>query len=290
MNSTPGKFDYSSFLARVTMDEATAEKSHSCILEGVEPEIVVGEESGGVSYLEARLPDEGRCGVCDGTLHLFSSDEQGRSYAVPCEGQAVKRRAELFNLARIPSAYRLATVETLSRSQAAALDVMSPGDQGWWLFGRNSTGKTHTTCAAIRHFSLSRGIRVRFVSVTWLLDWIRASYDRNAGDVVEYDSRGNRIRTQAGMLSVLGMVPVLALDDIGKVSGRSDFEIRILSSLVERRANSANLVTFVTSNPSPGDLLDREEQGTWGVRRLISRLERMTRPIPWTRPSRGSSL
>lgn len=243
----------------------------TCLLDGVAPTVVADERG---KVLVATLPDPSDCLVCRGRCHTFGVDVEGYTFCSPCPGERTRHLVRCFNNARIPARYLHATIETLDGSRARAVEGFGHPGKGWWFFGETRSGKTHMMCVLLRYLTLERGIAARFCAIADLLLQIRATYHQ----LQHHDD------TEAAIMQELGWMPVLVLDDVGQFHGRADFEVRVLSNLIEHRANRSGLTTCVTSNVAPSELLRAGEWGMgWSMKRVVGRLSEMVaKPKRWT--------
>jgi len=230
------------------------------------------------------------CPACGGEEYTFELDDQGYRYAVKCQVcGALNERIEAFNRAKIPAKYhtRDSTIEMFQTtdehgSQVGNLKMVkmtlfrwvrgfTPGDEGFLLHGKVGTGKTHLLAAIIRHLTLEKGIRCRFIEFTHLLSEIKQGYDEGRGE------------TQ--VLNPLSNVPVLAIDELGK--GRNnDWQLSVIDEIISKRYNRGLTTLFTTNYPldvSPGESDDFAASATQETlreridERIYSRLHEMAR-------------
>jgi hypothetical protein len=240
----------------------------TCALDGAH----IGIDDTGV-VLRSVLPDASGCPICRGSCTITTFDDQQRAFASPCPGAETARRGHLLDRCKLPASgpFATATMATIPGAFAdRLLSITIPG-QGLWLHGGVGGGKTRAVVAFLRHLCLDRGIPCRFYSLDSLLADIRSTYGK---------SPDRNVETEQDILERVAREPVLALDDVAKLEGKGDFEVRVLSSIVERRYNSAGLTTLVTSNLSPGELGDAGDYGMgWSMKRIVRRLTEMAQPL-----------
>ena len=91
------------------------------------------------------------------------------------------------------------------------------------LHGPVGRGKTHLMVGLLRELVFRHGVEVRFIEFSRLLSILREGYSSG--------------RSDAGVLSELAAVPVLAIDELGK--GRlTDWELAIIDEVISRRYNA----------------------------------------------------
>lgn len=110
-----------------------------------------------------------------------------------------------------------------------------------YIYGENSTGKTHLTACMANHL-ISKGYNVLFTSVPQIIADIQSSYTRNTA-------------TQAEILKDLATKDFVFLDDLGKeITGtKTAFSEKILLEVINARYNN-KLPTIITSNYSIKEL------------------------------------
>jgi DNA replication protein DnaC len=107
---------------------------------------------------------------------------------------------------------------------------------GWFvLYGNSGVGKTHLALA-IANEALRRGLRLIFITVPDLLDYLRAAYSPQSGD--NYDQR----------FETLCRVPLLVLDDLGAESPTAWAQEKLFQ-LINRRYHGRLATVFTTNLP-----------------------------------------
>lgn len=215
---------------------------------------------------------------CDASGYTFAVNESGYRVARPCVCLELKRRAEIFNRAMIPSRYsnvHFARIEVpprcddmmSARSQSSRfVHEYASGVQGLLFHGSTGTGKTLLTCCILQFLILQRGVSARFVEFGHLLTELRNCFSepRRAKDVIE----------------PLVNIPFLVIDELGKGRG-SDWELSVLDDLISKRYNAERTTVLTTNYPIQQSAVYEGEEDLServGVR-IYSRLVEMCRPI-----------
>jgi DNA replication protein DnaC len=220
--------------------------------------------------LAQRCPTcQATCALCGDSGYTFTTDENGYSFARPCECKTLLDRIQAFNRAGIPARYAHASFPKFVGKNAAQKNAhhlalkfardFEQGQAGLLFYGPCGTGKTHLVVAILRHLITMRGVRSRFVEFFHLLQDLKAGFADN--------------RSPAELIEPLVNIPVLALDELGKGRG-SEWEQNVLDELLTRRYN-AGRTTLFTSNYAP-----RAEEGMESLpdrvgARIYSRLQEM---------------
>jgi DNA replication protein DnaC len=208
---------------------------------------------GGAGYLvEQVLGHAARARRCDcqaacprcGETGYALVPSGGSMIAQPCSCRHLDERIAVFNQVAIPAAVARASFENFkaysqphANARSAAEDFArkfrkdSP-TKGFLLFGRPGAGKTHLLVATLRYLALEKGVAGRYVEFMLLLSDIRAGFAAN--------------RSHMEILRPLLLVPVLALDELGKERG-TEWERSMLDELVSRRYNSGLATLFATN-------------------------------------------
>jgi DNA replication protein DnaC len=175
-----------------------------------------------------------------------------------------------FNAAGIPAKY---ATKTLDGFEAPTQDLGSVKDKairygrgfvvgegrGLVWVGEPGTGKTHLMTAVIGYLTLQCGVSARFVDFFHLTARLRASYHDDEEE------------TESDLLEPLVLVPVLAIDELGKGRGTA-WELSIVDQLITRRYNAGRAI-LATSNYLPESLLGGGSGGRESRERLLESLE-----------------
>ena len=195
------------------------------------------------------------CPTCQGTGHA-RTEVDGQITMGRCRCQMLPDRVHLFNQAAIPARYTDATFLSFAQTPEGRLKELDPSairamgrasqwvdgftptesNRGFVLHGDVGRGKTHLLIATVRDLIFRHGVPVRFIEFSRLLSSLKAGYSEG--------------RSDAGLLSELAEIPVLAIDELGK--GRlSDWELTIIDEVISRRYNAMGC-TLATTNYPPG--------------------------------------
>jgi DNA replication protein DnaC len=199
------------------------------------------------------------------SCELWCADCHGRGYRVvtrdgyefhePCECTSLDRRIGLYNEAQLPAAflgkgfddfyYLAGDPPALLKAKNILQEFANtavPGEtMGKCLIGGPGRGKTHLLAATLAHLTLARGIRCRYVEISFLFADLKAAIS------------DPKARATVDKIDALAEVPVLAVDELGKGRG-SVFEEEVLDELIGRRYNTGKLTLFATNYPR----VDRE--------------------------------
>ena len=198
---------------------------------------------------------ERTCGRCHGRGFLVTTRE-GYEFHEPCECATLPHRISLYNEAQLPAFFAGKGFEQFyvhegdpqplviakRELQEFALTAR-PGvtKKGKGLVGGPGRGKTHLLAATLAHLTLVRGIRCRYVEISFLFADLKAAIS------------DPRARATVDKVDELAEVPILAIDELGKGRG-SVFEDEVLDELIGRRYNTGKLTLFATNYPR----VDRE--------------------------------
>ena len=120
--------------------------------------------------------------------------------------------------------------------------VQGRGEKGLYLFGRTGVGKTHLA-AATANALLERGVDVRYVVSTNLLDSLRATIND-----------GSDAPRESDIMDELSSVPVLIIDDVASES-YSAWAVDRIYQIVNMRYNKG-LPLILTTNVSISSLAE----------------------------------
>lgn len=197
----------------------------------------------------------GQCPTCRGTGYRRGRDDAGYEVATPCALLGMRRRANLFKLARIPAQFagatyasyqprtdqqraaKLALGSFLAQLSRVAIDPMGklPARlRGIGLSGPPGIGKTHLLVGVARILTLDYGVPVHFADFSQLLWSLKAGYEAGT--------------SETALIRPLVDVEALFIDELGK--GRaSEWELGVLDALISGRYNRGALTFFATNHP-----------------------------------------
>jgi len=193
-----------------------------------------------------------RCARCGGRGFLLEQRE-GYQFSRRCECQTLAQRVAAYNAAQIPARFYNATFEKFSvpgdgpaarallqikRDVMHFADTARPGHTrlGIGLLGGPGRGKTHLLAATLTRLALGRGVRCRYVEISFLFADLKAAIS------------DPRARATVDKIDELAEVDVLAIDELGKGRG-SVFEEEVLDELIGRRYNNGKLTLFASNYP-----------------------------------------
>ncbi len=195
------------------------------------------------------------CASCRGTGYRRSRNDAGYEIATPCALIGLRRRANLFKLAKIPAQFSSSSYPSyqprtelqraaklalgsflaqLARVEIDANGELPPRLRGIGLSGPPGVGKTHLLVGVARILTLDYGVPVHFADFSQLLWSLKAGYDAGTSE------------TQ--LIRPLVEVEALFIDELGK--GRaSEWELGVLDALISGRYNRGALTFFATNHP-----------------------------------------
>jgi DNA replication protein DnaC len=193
---------------------------------------------------------ERACAVCRGRGFRVIVRE-GYEFHEPCECATLPHRIALYNEAQLPALFAgkgfdefyvhegdpQALVIAKREMREFALTA-KPGvtKKGKGLVGGPGRGKTHLLAATLAHLAIERGIRCRYVEISFLFADLKAAIS------------DPKARATVDKIDELAEVPILAIDELGKGRG-SVFEDEVLDELIGRRYNTGKLTLFATNYP-----------------------------------------
>jgi DNA replication protein DnaC len=238
-----------------------------------------------------------RCRTCGDARYLFERDAAGREVARMCDCERRRVRVRLYNEARVPAKYALATLAEGQRDRynREAFDTLrmflkeyQRGHKGLLVMGPAGVGKTWLVAAFVRELIFGHGVPVLFRDFFQLLSELRSGYSNDTPESM--------------LIDPLVHVEVLVIDELGK--GRNTpWEQNILDVIISRRYNNQKTTLF-TSNytdssrttlveslrPRDGSSTERQEiRDTLAERvgpRIYSRLKEMCDFITLSGPDR----
>jgi DNA replication protein DnaC len=196
------------------------------------------------SAARARRCDcQAECPRCKESGYVLVQQGSG-AVAQICACRHLDERIRLFGLVGIPAAVAHASFEsfrTWSPDHSAAKAVAENfarkfrpdrPTKGYLLFGKPGAGKTHLLAATLRYLALEKGIACRYVEFMLLLSDMKAGFSAN--------------QSHMDILRPLLLVPVLAIDELGKERG-TEWERSMLDELISRRFNSGRTTLFASN-------------------------------------------
>lgn len=182
-----------------------------------------------------------RCLACGDAGYLFERDAAGREVARMCDCERRRVRVRLYNEARVPGKYALATLSERNRDRynREAFDTFrlflkdyQRGHKGLLLMGPAGVGKTWLVAGFVRELVFGYGVPVLFRDFFHLLSDLRSGYSNDT--------------PESELINPLVAVEVLIIDELGK--GRNTpWEQNILDVIISQRYNHQKTTLF-TSN------------------------------------------
>jgi DNA replication protein DnaC len=229
--------------------ESPADDCPQCQGHGI---VVVAEREYAVAEICKHLSN---CANCRGSGYRRGRDAAGYELALPCALSGLRRRANLFKLAKIPAQFSSSSYPSyqprtdLQRSAKMALgsflaqlsrvEIDGQGHlparlRGIGLSGPPGVGKTHLLVGVARILTLDYGVPVHFSDFSQLLWSLKAGFD--AG------------QSETTLIRPLVEVEALFIDELGK--GRAtEWELGVLDALISSRYNRGALTFFATNHP-----------------------------------------
>lgn len=206
-----------------------------------------------------------RCDACGGRGFLVRMRD-GYEFSQPCACQSLPQRVAAYNAAQLPARFGDKTFDNfyVNRGDPKAIHDAKeafrsfalgkgPSRLGLGLIGGPGRGKTHLLAATLAALTLGRGVRCRYVEISFLFADLKAAIS------------DPRARATVDKIDELAQVDVLAIDELGKGRG-SVFEEEVLDELIGRRYNNEKPTLFATNHPL------EERQGEPFGESLLSRL------------------
>lgn len=229
------------------------------------------------AFARATLCDcERHCPDCDGRGFLIRARD-GYEFTIPCACQTLPRRVAAYNAAQLPARFWNKTFDNfyVQRGDPPAIQEAKdafrdfalgkgPSRLGLGLLGGPGRGKTHLLAATLAALTLERGVRCRYVEISFLFADLKAAIS------------DPRARATVDKIDELAQVDVLAIDELGKGRG-STFEEEVLDELIGRRYNNEKPTLFATNHPleeRPGEPFGESLLSRVGPR-IFSRLHEM---------------
>lgn len=185
------------------------------------------------------------CQRCSGRGYQIV-ERNGYEYAVDCSCQGNTKLLWTFNSTQIPSLYADKLFSSfgaddyaVSSAQQEAQEAIfrwsrsyQTGDSGFVLYGPYGTGKTLLMCQALSILSLQFGVQCKYVEFSLLMQAMKERISEKTSD--------------GDIKSPLRTVPVLAVDELGKVRG-TEWELSELDALVAFRYQTGKTTLFASN-------------------------------------------
>lgn len=227
--------------------------------------------------------ETGACpfGLCDGGGIVWVPEENG---GYPCKCMELRNMEKKLSFAHIPKEFSHIRVNDfdIERYQEAesrqvaytakkvairyieGFAEMERLGKGLYFYSRErGSGKTMLMAGIGNALTRVHGKRVRFATLTDLLEEIRRTFNASSGE------------TYSGMLHEIREVDILLLDDIG-AERPTEWAGEVFYNILNRRM-TARKITFFTSN------LKMEELPYHG--RLLARIDKMAMPVKFPEES-----
>ena len=189
------------------------------------------------------------CDKCDGMMWVPSVDDQGRTYAKPCDCLEEGRVNRYLRAAKIPDSFAHVELDnyetdflgcTARQKQAvfmvrkfAQKTVAETGSAGIILTGNCGSGKTHLAVGLLKHLMREQRRTGIFYASSRLLEVIKSTYDRD--DLNEWD-----------VMEPVVTRNILVLDDLG--SGRLTEYVQEKIAYILGERYDRKLTTIITTN------------------------------------------
>lgn len=219
---------------------------------------------------------ERHCAACGGRGFLVHARD-GYEFSERCACQSLPQRVAAYNAAQLPARFWDKTFDNFYVGHDAPRAIRDakeafrdfalgkgPSRLGLGLIGGPGRGKTHLLAATLATLALERGVRCRYVEISFLFADLKAAIS------------DPRARATVDKIDELAQVDVLAIDELGKGRG-STFEEEVLDELIGRRYNNEKPTLFATNHPleeRPGEPFGESLLSRVGPR-IFSRLHEM---------------
>ena len=181
------------------------------------------------------------CKECKNRGRLLEKNAYGQEFAKWCRCALVRQAMERYNLARVPSKYAYARLDSdfkdeQNKQAFSTLKLLAEqyhtGHKGILLMGPAGVGKTWLSAAFIHELIVRRCVPVVFRDFFHLLSDLKSGYSQGL--------------PEGELISPLVEVEVLVVDELGK--GRNTpWEQNILDTVISHRYNASRMCVFTTN-------------------------------------------
>ena len=201
------------------------------------------------------------CRTCNGTGFIVWVDDNGCTFAEPCECREKMLMKRRLSFAELPEKFKNDTLKTFSISAYSSpkskeiarqackgvnyylnnFDSLKTAGMGLYIHSNTKgTGKTRMAASVANHIMSNTTLQVRFATTTRIITEIKATWDKD------------REQSESKLLNDLSRVSVLIVDDLGVEIYKKWIEQVFYQIINERYIN--NLPTIFTSNCGIGSL------------------------------------